>query len=798
MSIAALLLALQALARADSVHPVLAFPEPGLDDPAAYHGYQTRLYRDAKGNALQVYLNRRSGRVVQLWADAANQSAGFTARDSGGRPAALVWGASGAVVAAAGGTRSLAYTLSAPSPIAIGLFLLGSMRVERDFQYAGRDSLPLDAPPFPQPELLDLIANLERLDPRERARHLTLLGARTVAELRARLEPRIALRAGPAWAVRVAQRSFDGKTHLSLVLEGDGRETVPARAGGVVTIRSRTGGPVRFTVRVTTDAPALTALARDEIFTDDFWRFYDAVRADTSRPERFRRLEREVRGVELLCYREKVMAGLPNFATYFGRDGMMTALLMEPVWRPAMREHVIASVLRKLAPDGDVSHEEALGGQAIRENAAAYNRVLDEYRRRRAAGDGALADSALVRARATLGDLQAVRENYGMVDDDLQLPVLAARYLADSTMPPAAKRRFLLAPSGGPGSPPRLVALLRNLAFVTRQVAPYAQAPVAANLVGFPPEEAGGWRSASWRDSRVGYAGGRFAMDVNVVWAPLALRSVARILDALAQLGLPTDSLEAPAPEIRGSPLASYAGDRQALERAIATWRGAARHFEVAVAPESARRRIEARLSSLPAPERRHWQGVLERTPLTDTLRFLALSLDEGGRPIPVMNTDPGMLLLLGVPHTVTEMLRPLLLPYPLGVFVATLGPLAANDAYAPPEVWEMFRNDLYHSPRVVWGREVNVLLAALAQRLLASDAASPDAPVLRSALRQLLDAVERSGLKDQELWSYEIAGDTLRPARYGSSSDVQLWNLTDLAVQYLLARLPNPDPSRQ
>ena len=34
--------------------PVLAFPEAGLDDPAAYRGYQTRFFRDAAGNTLQV------------------------------------------------------------------------------------------------------------------------------------------------------------------------------------------------------------------------------------------------------------------------------------------------------------------------------------------------------------------------------------------------------------------------------------------------------------------------------------------------------------------------------------------------------------------------------------------------------------------------------------------------------------------------------------------------------------------------------------------------------------------------
>ena len=40
-----------------------------------------------------------------------------------------------------------------------------------------------------------------------------------------------------------------------------------------------------------------------------------------------------------------------------------------------MMEHVIGSVLRKLAPNGEVSHEEALGGQAIREGAAEYARA---------------------------------------------------------------------------------------------------------------------------------------------------------------------------------------------------------------------------------------------------------------------------------------------------------------------------------------------------------------------------------------------------------------------------------------
>src|SRR5437762_14133842 len=145
MSLLAFLLVAQT-ATQDTVPPYLAFPDPGLDDPAAYEGYATRVHQDASHNAFQVYLKGNTGRVVNLWADGANESVGFTVRDSSGRPAELAWGSSGAVVIASARTRSVSYGLELPSSVTIGLFLLGSMRVERDFQYSGRDSLPLGTP----------------------------------------------------------------------------------------------------------------------------------------------------------------------------------------------------------------------------------------------------------------------------------------------------------------------------------------------------------------------------------------------------------------------------------------------------------------------------------------------------------------------------------------------------------------------------------------------------------------------------------------------------------------------------
>src|SRR6266705_248210 len=240
MSLAALALCPPAGAP-DTVPPYVSFPDPALDDPAAYQGYQTRIYRDTRRNAFQVYLNGRTGRVVSLWADAADESVGFLARDSAGVPAEIGWGSSAAVVAETRGgrTRTVSYDLEAPSPVTIGLFLLGSMRVERDFQYARRDSLPLGTTAFPQVELAELIDHLAKLQGPERARHLALLAAKTIDALRARLAPSIerGVRTDTTWTVRVEQVSFDGKSHLWLSLEGDTRETVPTLAGNVVTIR---------------------------------------------------------------------------------------------------------------------------------------------------------------------------------------------------------------------------------------------------------------------------------------------------------------------------------------------------------------------------------------------------------------------------------------------------------------------------------------------------------------------------------------------------------------------------------
>ena len=71
--------------------------------------------------------------------------------------------------------------------------------------------------------------------------------------------------------------------------------------------------------------------------------------------------------------------------------------------------------------------------------------------------------------------------------------------------------------------------------------------------------------------------------------------------------------------------------------------------------------------------------------------------------------------------------------------------------------------------------------------------ALQPYLRALDDALRRTLAAVHASGLEHNELWSYRIEQGRMRPTRYGTSSDIQLWNGTNLAVQFVLSGLPRP-----
>src|SRR5678815_4586434 len=334
-----------------------------------------------------------------------------------------------------------------------------------------------------------------------------------------------------------------------------------------------------------------------------------------------------------------------------------------------------------------------------------------------------------------------------MRDDEFQLPIIVARYLANPAISSAQKRAFLVDSSDGGGT--RASRLMRELSLVALLAAPYSRDPVVQNLIASPRIDSTHWRSISWRDSNAGYANGRFAMDINAIWVPRALQSVGEILTALRAAGFSNDQLASMTPGGSTAPLTQLIRDSVFAQRALENWRGASRHFVVAMTPEEIAPRLRQKLQWLPAGERAYWQGVLASTSADkQPLEFLAISLDSAGRPIPVVNTDPATWLM-------RRDVRAIMRAYPVGLFVDHLGPVVANDAYAPRSVWEAFKQDTYHSPRVVWGREVNLILLGLANQVSgATDAATrplsseltPYVTEMKDALRRTNAAVEASG----------------------------------------------------
>ena len=782
------------------VAPVLAFPEAGLDDSVAYAGYATRFYRDAERNTVQIYLDRREGRVVQLLANAENESVGFSARTDDGDAAPVAWGGRDIRVWKEGRRKLFAYDLDLSAPaVHLGRFVLGSMRIERDVQYFKEHRKPFTEAPYALPEFTAVADAIAAQPEPTRGATLATLRAPTVAALRARITPSLVKVAGSGSSATIQQLSLDGLDTLRLtVMAGPGTQLAAASASEVVFRRvDGSASPLRLQITVSTTGRSLSPLTRTEIFTDDFldWtreveRSGDATRA--------RWIERQVAGVELLSSRDKLMAGLPTYATYFGRDMLLSALMMQPVWRPEMSEFVIAAALRKLSPSGEVSHEEALGGQTLREAASEAATLLHGA----TATPAPRADSLRAAALRVLRERRTTRENYHMVDDEYQLPLMVARYLDDPRLSDTHKRTWLL---GREGARTRLSLVLAELAVVAEKSAPYAANPVRSNFVAFAPREATAtaydgaprWFAQSWRDSGAGYANGKYAMDVNAVYVPHALEATQRILTRLRALGLMDAARE---PALRGDrPFARYVRDSSTLGAAIATWRGAIREFEVRLSPADVQQRVAARLAAMPAEERTYWRAF---PPSGEGLEFLAVALDADGRQITVANSDPATRMfldgLMGGGAPVAGAARAALQrdvslfsrEYPEGLLIPAVGAVVANDAFSTPTVWKAFVDDAYHGPRVVWGREVNLFLLGVASHLplVRNDASATE--LLRSAAARVRNAVAASGFRS-ELWSYAFPNGRPQPVRYGSGGDVQLWSTTDLAVQYVWARLP-------
>ena len=128
------------------------------------------------------------------------------------------------------------------------------------------------------------------------------------------------------------------------------------------------------------------------------------------------------RVLAFLSYQQKFLAGSWRFDTYFGRDTLLSLQMLMPVLKPAGIEAGLRSVLERLAPDGEVAHEEAIGEFAI----------LEHERH-----EGTLSDAPIY--------------DYGMIDGNYLLAPLIALVPARHPRGRTARARFSGAPAGRRG-----------------------------------------------------------------------------------------------------------------------------------------------------------------------------------------------------------------------------------------------------------------------------------------------------------------------------------------------------------
>jgi hypothetical protein len=436
-----------------------------------------------------------------------------------------------------------------------------------------------------------------------------------------------------------------------------------------------------------------------------------------------------------LSFREKLLAGSWRFNTYFGRDTLMSIELLAPVARPALMEAGLGAVLERLNDAGEVAHEEDIGEFAI------WQRRL---------------------AHLPPGDAPVL--DYKMIDDDYMLAPVAARYLLDMPEGRARARAFLGQRTSGTTHGERLA---RNFAFVVARAAPFAREPAWQRLI----ELKRGQNVGNWRDSERGLGGGRYPYDVNGVWVPAALKAIARVYDS----GLL-------APYLPDGFAGSFANAAAIAE----TWRREApRYFSVAVPAAQAREKAthyarEAGVDAAPALASIQDAGIV----------FHAVSIDASGRPVPVMNSDEALALLLADPDPgdVARIAETLARPFPAGLLTGA-GLLVANAGFAGPALWPEFGRNRYHGT-VVWSWQQAVFAAALDRQLRRTDLPAADRQTVARARSQLAAAMQAAGtVRGSELWSwsqrdgrYRIEPFGQRPGDETESNAVQLWSTVYLA----------------
>jgi hypothetical protein len=429
--------------------------------------------------------------------------------------------------------------------------------------------------------------------------------------------------------------------------------------------------------------------------------------------------------LSFLSYEDKLLAGSWRFNTYFGRDTLMSLLMLMPALTAEAVERGLAAVLARLSEQGEVAHEEEIG----------------EW--------------------ATLhGSVDAVYD-YKMVDDDFMLAPVMAAYLLDQ--PDGRERGAAFLARTTDDGLCHGAALARNFNHVLRTAAAFAARPAIDTLIHFKPGECTG----DWRDSADGLGGGRISYNVNAVLVPAALRAI----DALSRSGLL-------APYLPGGGAAALAEVWEECAPAF---------FKVSVSAASARRAVRdhavetaidpaAALASLPdAPLAFH------AIALDDVGQPIAVMHSDIGFALMLQEPPPAM-----IERELAAIMRPFPAGLMTGVGMlvanaayadAALRPLFGPDRYHGAVVWSWQQALL--AAGLARQRRRRDLPASTHAVLAATE----------HTLWSVIHATQALGNSELWSWRWRDGACHMKPFRTGDvgadeSNAVQLWSTVYVAVK--------------
>ncbi|KAL5387945.1 hypothetical protein DPSP01_003343 [Paraphaeosphaeria sporulosa] len=454
--------------------------------------------------------------------------------------------------------------------------------------------------------------------------------------------------------------------------------------------------------------------------------------------------------LSFLSYSNKLLAGSWRFLTYFGRDSMLSALLMQDILSQGeggALEAVIGAVIERINnTDGTVCHEENLGDYA----------------------------SFLARQKGI--DSSAPTCDYKMVDTDFLLPVLMRDYFVNTdtggsrATPFLSKKATFLEENAGVAY---LELAQRTAEKIMNTTAPFVSSQVASNLIHLKDGESVG----EWRDSSSGLGGGRIPYDVNTALVPAGLRAIA----TLSQAGVFPDHPE-------------WA---ETAEKYAQVWEDETlKFFEVSVSQSDAQQLVEQYVSDAALA------GPSNTDQITGNITFYALALGGAdNEPVRVMNTDDCFRHFL-LNTTNQEQLSAfldqtadhILQNFPVGLST-DVGLFVANPAYAGNKsLSDQFKNSDYHGT-VVWSWQLAMMAAGLGRQLARCDAdGAPDFcntechSKVQNAYKALWDTIDKNRAQlSSEVWSWEY-NNGYQPVPLSAFSTtesdiIQLWSLTFLAV---------------